>query len=82
MSRPFAAAALPRLICPGFLFDVELFLSAKEHGLRHAELPVTFALRSEKTTVKIFQDIPVARYWLGRIAARRLARGYAPPAAK
>jgi dolichyl-phosphate beta-glucosyltransferase len=76
MSRRFAALALPRLSCPGFLYDVELFLIADGHAVRCAELPVTFDLRSEKTTVQIAQDVAVSLYWLARIAAQRAAGRY------
>jgi dolichyl-phosphate beta-glucosyltransferase len=76
MSRRFAALALPRLSCPGFLYDIELFLIAKDHAVRCAELPVTFDLRSEKTTVQIAQDVMISVYWLGRIAAQHAAGRY------
>lgn len=71
MSARFARAAFGASICPGFFFDVEFFLVAKLQGFEHADLPVKFFLRNEKSTVRILRESILGIYWLLRIAVRR-----------
>ena len=76
LSRRFACEAFQHLSCPGFFFDLELFLVQQAGGYRHRELPVTLFLNSEKSTVKIFRDLFLAGYWLTRITVRNLLGKY------
>jgi dolichyl-phosphate beta-glucosyltransferase len=78
MSRKFARDAFARLECPGFFFDVELFLAAEKLGYRQLELPVTLHLNTEKSTVRILRDSVLAAYWLTRIARRHFRGDYGP----
>ncbi len=67
MSRAFAEKAFQRMICDGFLFDVEFFLVAKEFETKRAELPIHLYLNHEKTTVRIFHETLSIGPMLGRI---------------
>lgn len=67
MSGRMADAAFARQSCPGFLFDLEFFLTAKRHGFRVTELPVTLFLNSEKSTVRLARDLVLSIFWLLRI---------------
>jgi hypothetical protein len=74
-SRRFARAAFQRITCPGFLFDIELFLVARALGLPVRELPVETILRSEASTVRVLRDAAVGTAWLSKIALNdRLGR--------
>lgn len=66
-----AAADLifPRLTIPRFGFDVECLYIAQRHGLRLAQVPVTFWYDDEATTVKFVRDTVRMVSDLGRIAA-------------
>lgn len=70
MSRRLAAAAFSRVSCPGFFFDLELFLTARAQGYRAVELPVTLTLRSENSTTFLVRELLVGLAWLVRIAWR------------
>lgn len=70
MSGRMAEAAFARQSCPGFLFDLEFFLTALRRGFRVAELPVTLYLNSEKSTVRLARDLLLAMVWLFRIRAQ------------
>ena len=65
-----AAADLifPRLTIPRFGFDVECLYIAQRHGLRLAQVPVTFWYDDEPTTVKFVRDTVRMVSDLGRIA--------------
>jgi dolichyl-phosphate beta-glucosyltransferase len=77
MSRELASKAFSRQRCPGFFFDLELFLTARAEGLRHAELPVTLYLNTEKSTVRVLRESWLALFWLARIALRdRIKNAY------
>ncbi len=65
-----AESAFAKQTCPGFLFDVEFFLTAVRHHYRQTELPVTLYLNSEKSTVKLFREFFLAVFWLMRIRWR------------
>ena len=67
MSGRMAEAAFARQSCPGFLFDLEFFLTALRHGFRVSELPVTLYLNSEKSTVRLARDLVLSIFWLLRI---------------
>src|SRR5205823_4376538 len=71
MSRELARLAFRRMECPGFFFDVEIFLAARANGLRQVELPVTLYLNSEKSTVRVLRESLLAAYWLIRLSWRQ-----------
>jgi len=48
MSRRLAETAFTKQRCPGFFFDLELFLSARGQNWAHAEIPITLRLNTEK----------------------------------
>jgi SAM-dependent methyltransferase/glycosyltransferase involved in cell wall biosynthesis len=80
MSRELALEAFGRQRCPGFFFDLELFLTARAQGMRHAELPVLLYLNSEKSTVRILREAWLASFWLLRISLRnRFGSAYGDP---
>lgn len=70
LSRRLATQVFQDQICPGFFFDLEIFLSTLGHGYFHTELPVTLHLRSEKSTVRILRECLSAAYWLFQIWIR------------
>lgn len=72
MSGRMAEAAFARQSCPGFLFDLEFFLTAMRHGFRVCELPVTLYLNSEKSTVRLARDLLLSIFWLLRIRQQDL----------
>ena len=76
MSRAFAFRAFSLMRCPGFFFDLELFLTAHGHGFRHAELPVQLRLENEKSTVRVLRESVLALTWLTRITAYSLRGHY------
>jgi dolichyl-phosphate beta-glucosyltransferase len=75
MTRELAQVAFSRNICPGFFFDLEIFLTAHGLGMAMADLPVHFTQHDEVTTVRFAQSAVNALYWLARIKLRHL-RGY------
>jgi dolichyl-phosphate beta-glucosyltransferase len=77
MSRRLADQAFAQQICPGFFFDLEIFLTAIHRGYRITELPVTLHLNTEKSTVRLARDAILALFWLGRLALRNLRGAYA-----
>lgn len=76
MSRRLASAAFGRQACPGFFFDLEIFLTAMENSYRITELPVTLFLNSEKSTVRLLREAWLATFWLLRLAVRNHRRAY------
>jgi dolichyl-phosphate beta-glucosyltransferase len=66
-SRRLAQEAFTRQTCPGFLFDLELLLTAYSQGYGQTDLPVTLHLNSEKSTVRILREFVLVAYWLTRI---------------
>jgi dolichyl-phosphate beta-glucosyltransferase len=76
MSRELARLAFSRNICPGFFFDLELFLAAHGLGLSMADLPVHFTQHDEATTVRFLRSSISAIYWLMRIKLRHLLGYY------
>lgn len=77
MSRKLALKAFTDLQCPGFFFDLEIFLNARAEGMAHTELPVTLRLKSEKSTVRVLRESFLAGLWLIRFRAR--LSQYLPP---
>jgi Glycosyltransferases involved in cell wall biogenesis len=80
MSGRMAEAAFDRQSCPGFLFDLEFFLTARRHGFRVTELPVTLYLNSEKSTVRLARDLVLSIFWLLRIRLQDRRGLYGEPA--
>jgi SAM-dependent methyltransferase len=80
MSRKLATLAFSRLRCPGFFFDLEIFLTARTHGLAHAEMPITLRLNTEKSTVRVLRESVLAAYWLFRVWTGFLTGYYGRPA--
>ncbi len=78
MSREFALDAFDRVTCPGFLFDIELFLAAARAAKGVKELPVTLCARGEESTVRIARQLVHSLYWLARIAFRNYRGCYSP----
>ena len=76
LSRRLALDAFSRQICPGFLFDLEIFLTAQGLNYGQAELPVTLHLNSEKSTVRIIRECVLVANWLTRIKAMQLKQRY------
>ncbi len=76
LSRRLALEAFSRQTCPGFLFDLELFLTAKGLGYSQTELPVTLYLNSEKSTVRILRECILVANWLSRIRIQNLRKRY------
>ncbi len=76
MSRRLAREAFDRVVCPGFLFDIELFLCAAGAGLRVVDLPVTMCHRADKSTVSVIRLAANVAYWLARIMLRSLLGAY------
>lgn len=76
MRRDLALAAFPKMICDGFLFDIELLLVAARSGYRIEQLPLTFRLSTEKSTVRIFRETFLSLYWFWRIKLNDLKGAY------
>jgi len=76
MSRRLAQEVSQRQGCPGFLFDLEIFLTARGQGFHVAEFPVTLYLNSEKSTVRILRECILVGFWLTRIKARDTMKVY------
>ncbi len=77
MSRELAREAFSRLECPGFFFDLEIFLTARAKKMKQIDLPVLLFLNTEKSTVRIIRESFLAAYWLTRIFLRQLNGAYA-----
>jgi len=75
MTRELAQVTFSRNICPGFFFDLELFLTAHGLGMPIVDVPVHFTQHDEATTVRFVRSALNALYWLARIKLRHL-RGY------
>lgn len=78
ISRRLAVEAFSRQSSPGFLFDLEIFLTASAHGFWQIELPVTLHLNSEKSTVRILRECILVACWLTRISFRNRRKAYGP----
>ncbi|MBY0371247.1 ChbG/HpnK family deacetylase [bacterium] len=78
MSRRFATAAFAKQTCPGFLFDLEMYLVKNGYRFSHVELPVKFSLREQKSTVQIRREIFQVAYWLPKLWRQKHQRHYCP----
>ncbi len=78
MSRRLATQVFSRQTCPGFFFDLEIFLTAVGHSYSCYELPVTLYLKSEKSTVRILRESFLAVIWLARIGWNQWRGQYSP----
>ncbi len=76
MSRALALSVFARPLCPGFFFDLEIFLTAQGSGKRWLDLPTVLFLGSEKSTVRILRESYLATFWLNRIWSRKLRGVY------
>ena len=76
LRRDLAAHAFSRLSCPGFFFDIELFLITYRQGFAQTELPVRLFLNTEKSTVRVLRESGLAIYWLLRIGWQNLTGFY------
>jgi SAM-dependent methyltransferase len=76
LSRRLAESAFRVQTCTGFLFDLEIFLTAKENDYFQKELPVTLYLSTEKSTVRVLRECFSVAYWLISITWSRLQGRY------
>jgi SAM-dependent methyltransferase len=76
MTRELAARAFLNQRCPGFFFDIELFLTARNLDFAAIELPVVLHLNSEKSTVRLIREACLAFFWLSRIALEERLGAY------
>ncbi len=76
LSRTLALEFFSRQACPGFLFDLEIFLTAEALRLPTAALPVTLYLNSEKSTVRILRECLLVMNWLTKIKLRQIQGKY------
>jgi dolichyl-phosphate beta-glucosyltransferase len=76
LSHEFAREFFSRQTCPGFLFDLEIFLTAQTQGWMTCELPITLHLNSEKSTVRILRECLLVGHWLTRIKINQLQSRY------
>lgn len=63
-----------KLECPGFFYDLEIFLRAKANHWSVVDLPVVLTLSNEKSTVRVLRESVLAAYWLMRLRVRSWAR--------
>ncbi|MGK5090084.1 methyltransferase domain-containing protein [Bdellovibrionota bacterium FG-2] len=76
MTRSLALMVFARPLCPGFFFDLEIFLTAQGSGKKWLDLPTVLFLGSEKSTVRILRESFLAAFWLLRIWVRIRAGKY------
>ncbi|MCM2279952.1 MAG: glycosyltransferase [Oligoflexia bacterium] len=76
LRRELALEAFALQACPGFFFDLELFLTALRNAHAHEELPVTLHLNTEKSTVRLVKESILATFWLVRLMLRDRAGAY------
>lgn len=76
MSRKLALESFSRQSCPGFLFDLEIFMTAARQGMGQVDLPVTLHLNSEKSTVRILRECILVANWLTRITWKNFHGAY------
>ncbi len=66
-SRELAQHFVRKQLCPGFFFDVELFLAAQALEMKIAERPVILYLRNEASTVRILKQSGLALWWIAKL---------------
>lgn len=76
LSRRLVQKVIDRQACPGFLFDLEIFLTASGEGYHHTEFPVTLHLNTEKSTVRVLRECILVAFWLTRITWRNIMKSY------
>ncbi len=76
LSRRLAQKVCLTQACPGFLFDLEIFLTAHAQNLKQTEFPVTLYLNSEKTTIRILRECILVAFWITRIKWRNHMKVY------
>ncbi len=76
LSRRLAVEVFNRQSCPGFLYDLEIFLTAHGQGYLQTSIPVTLFLNSEKSTVRILRECLLVANWLTRILWRNKMGAY------
>lgn len=76
LSRRLASKAFQKQICPGFFFDLEIFLTAFHSSYLITEIPVTLSLNTEKSTVRLVREAFLAVFWLLRLAIRNQMGAY------
>ena len=64
VSRRLAEKTFAKQLCPGFLFDIEIFLIAQKNHYKREEMPVVLNLRNEKSTVRVMREVLSSVYWL------------------
>ena len=67
LSRRFADHAFPRLLCPGFFFDLELFMIAARGKFRWEERAVNLTQRSGESEVRVLRESIEVFVWLVRL---------------
>ncbi len=77
LSSGFAKMAFSRITSTGFFYDIELFLMAEAQGKKWKEIPVTYRLDSETSTMRLFQSLVLVFYWLPKIWWHKRAGYYA-----
>jgi len=66
-TRSFGERAFGLELCPGFFFDIELFLFCRENRCVWREVPIGVELHYERSTVNVMRDAVQALKWLTRI---------------
>lgn len=78
LSRRLAKEVARVAQCPGFLFDLEIFLLAQLHQYKISDLPVVFNLENEKSSVRLIQETLAILTWLPRIRWGLFSGNYLP----
>lgn len=76
MSRRLATVAFSQGRCPGFFFDLEIFLSCSGKGWARAEVLVEQRGSQGESTVCVLRESVLAVYWLFRIRRVYAGGGY------
>lgn len=67
VSKKLKILAIEKMKCPGFFFDIELFLIARTHALSAMEAPVAVHVRDEASTVRVLRLLFPTLFWLLKI---------------
>ncbi len=79
MTRRFALQAFQKQTCPGFLFDLEMFLVRQESRFRGTELPVRYRIEEQKSTVQITKEAFQVFRWIPQIFFQKKRGHYRAP---
>lgn len=82
LSRRLAKAVSQFSTCPGFLFDLEIFILAQINAWKVRDLPVVFNLENEKSSVRLFKETVAILTWLPKIRWNTVTGRYSPRLAK